>query len=95
MRVGVVAELETVVSPHFQGIDAGIDFTGLVEFFFVHESHGGNLLVAQGCQKFRRHRVNFVAGHKIRRSGWEVIDGDGNGALWWTLSTQRRDRRKQ
>ena len=39
MAVGVIAQLEAIVKPHAEGLDAFVDFAELVKLSFVDESN--------------------------------------------------------
>ena len=95
MRVGVIAKFEAIVSPHFQGIDAVVDFTELVEFFFIYETHRRNFLIAQSGQEFRGHLFDFRAGHEVRGCGGKIVDGDGDGAVRRSLGQARASQRRE
>jgi hypothetical protein len=47
MTESVIAKLKSVVEPHPESVDALIDFSELVEFFFVDEADYRDLLVAK------------------------------------------------
>jgi len=81
---GVISQFETGVEPHVEGFDAFVDFTPFVELAFIYEAHHRDLLLPQGGEQFRGHFRDGRGGHRIRGASRQIVNGDGDLAIWWS-----------